>query len=434
MMVALNPVGNQGMSDERESQGALPAGGASLRQQLEADHATGPLSGLRVLDLSQIMAGPFCTMTLADLGAEVVKVEKPDGGDDSRQMGPYVDGESACFAQINRNKRGIIVDLKHPDGRAVVHELARWADVVVENYRVGVTAKLGVDYPTLRALNPRLVYCSISGYGQTGPYSSKGGFDLVAQGMTGIMSMTGEPGGRPLKSGIAIYDIGAGLTATYSILAAYIHALRTGEGQHLDISLVECGLPWFAWEAASYFTEGVVPGATGSRHRYDAPYQAFRTRDGYLVLGAANQRTWESLCAKVLERPDLITDERFRTNSDRIRNVDALESMLEGVFAQDTTANWVDRCAAAQVPCGPVNDFRQAMEDPHIVARGMVAEVEHPKLGCMRVIGVPAKFSRTPGGVRKAAPTLGQDTDEVLEAAGLSRDRIDELRRAGAIG
>ncbi len=393
----------------------------------------GPLSGLKVLDLSQIMAGPFCTMTLADLGADVIKVEKPNGGDNSRQMGPYVQGESTCFAQINRNKRGIVVDLKNPQGRAIIHELAKWADVVIENYRVGVTAKLGVDYATLGKINPRLVYCSISGYGQTGPYASKGGFDLVAQGMTGIMTMTGEPGGRPLKSGIAVYDVGAGLTATYSILAAHIHALKTGEGQFIDISLVECGLPWFAWEAASYFAEGVVPSATGSRHRYDAPYQAFRTQDGYIVLGAANQRTWEALCTKVLERIDLMEDPRFLSNFDRIQNVDVLEATLETVFASDTTDYWVDRCAQAQVPCGPVNDFRQAMQDPHILARGMVQEVEHPRLGRMNVVGVPAKFSATPGQVRSAAPVLGQHTEQVLGQIGMPPEQIAELRRAGAI-
>jgi crotonobetainyl-CoA:carnitine CoA-transferase CaiB-like acyl-CoA transferase len=393
----------------------------------------GPLAGLRVLDLSQIMAGPFCTMTLADLGADVIKIEKPDGGDDSRQMSPYIDGESACFAQINRNKRGMVVDLKHPEGRAVAQELAKWADVVVENYRVGVTAKLGVDYATLSQINPRLVYCSISGFGQTGPYAAKGGFDLVAQGMTGIMSMTGEPGGRPLKSAIAVYDIGAGLTAIYSILAAYIHAMKTGEGQHLDISLVECGLPWFSWEAASYFAEGAVPTATGSRHRYDAPYQAFKTADGYIVLGAANQRTWESLCTKVLKTPELISDERFLTNADRIRNVDILEAQLERVFVEHGTDYWVDGCAAANVPCGPVNNFHQAMQDPHIRERGMVVEVDHPKLGRMNVIGVPTKFSRTPGSVRKAAPTFGQDTDDVLRSFGFSADRIDALRKAKAI-
>ncbi len=392
-----------------------------------------PLAGMKVLDLSQIMAGPYCTMVLGDLGADVVKVEKPAGGDDSRQMGPYVNGESTCFAQINRNKRGIVLDLKDPQAREVVYDLARWADVVVENYRVGVTKSLRVDYETLGALNPRLVYCSISGFGQTGPYSKRGGFDLVAQGVTGLMSMTGEPGGRPLKSAIAVYDVGAGITAAYSILAAYVHALKTGEGQHIDVALAECGLPWFVWEAAAYFAEGTVPVATGSRHRVDAPYQAFKTGDGYIVLGAANQRTWEKLCADVLGRPDLAEDPRFRTNSDRMRNIKELEPALEAEFAKASAAAWIERCNAASVPCGPINDFGQAMNDPHFIARKMIDEVDHPVLGRMKVLGIPSKFGRTPGEMRRAAPTMGQHTDEILAQLGVSTERVAEMKKRGVV-
>jgi crotonobetainyl-CoA:carnitine CoA-transferase CaiB-like acyl-CoA transferase len=379
------------------------------------------------------MAGPYFTMVLADLGAEVVKIEKPDSGDDSRQMGPYVDGESACFAHINRNKRGVVLNIKSQRGREIVHELAQWADVVIENFRVGVTAKLGVDYETLSAINPRLIYCSISGYGQTGPYATKGGFDLVAQGATGIMSITGEPGGRPLKSGIAIYDIGAGLTAAYSILAAHIHQLKTGEGQYIDIALAECGLPWFVWEAAAYFVRGVVPEATGSRHRFDAPYQAFKTRNGYIVLGAANQRTWERLCRDVIGRPELIEDPRFLTNNDRMENVTDLEPLLEVEFAKADALTWIERCAEASVPCGPINDFAQAMNDPHFLARSMVEEVDHPVFGRMKMIGIPAKFSKTPGAIRVAAPTMGRDTDAVLQDLGFTNDQIDELRVSGVV-
>lgn len=401
-------------------------------QMQETSYPRAPLIGMKVLDLSQIMAGPYCTMVLADLGAEVIKVEKPSG-DDSRQMGPYVNDESTCFAQINRNKRGIVLDLKKPAAREIVHELARRVDVVVENYRVGVTKSLGVDYQTLSRLNPRLVYCSISGFGQTGPYASRGGFDLVAQGMTGLMSMTGEPGGRPLKSAIAVYDVGAGLSAVYAILAAYIHRQATGEGQHIDIALAECGLPWFVWEAAAYFAEGTVPGPTGSRHRVDAPYQAFKVRDGYIVLGAANQRNWEKLCGNVIGRPDLIDDQRFLTNSDRMRNVDELERILEAEFARAGVHEWIERCNAASVPCGPINDFGQAMRDPHYQARQMIEELHHPRLGRMKTIGIPTKFSRTPGAVRRAAPLLGQDTVAVLEEIGLSAQRVAELKEQGVI-
>lgn len=392
-----------------------------------------PLSGMKVLDLSQIMAGPYCTMVLADLGAEVIKVEKPVTGDDSREMGPYVNGESSCFAHINRNKQGVSLNLKDPETREILYDMVRWADVVVENYRVGVTKSLGVDYETLSAINPRLIYCSISGYGQTGPYSRKGGFDLVAQGLTGIMSMTGEPGGRPLKSGIAIYDVGAGLTAAYSIMAAYVHQIRSGEGQQIDISLAECGLPWFVWEAAAYFAEGTVAQPTGSRHRVSAPYQALRTGDGFIVIGAANQRTWEKLCRDVIGRPDLIDDPRFITNMDRMTNIEALEPLLEEAFASADAATWIARCEAASVPCGPINDFGDAMNDPHYLARGMVEQIEHPKLGAMKMIGIPTKFSKTPGAIRKAAPLLGEDTDLVLRNFGVPEDQIASLRARGAV-
>lgn len=395
--------------------------------------AGSPLSGMKILDLSQIMAGPYCTMILADLGAEVIKVEKPITGDDSREMGPYVNGESTCFAHINRNKEGIALNLKDPQAKEILYDLARWADVVVENYRVGVTKSLGVDYETLRKLNPRLVYCSISGYGQTGPYSGKGGFDLVAQGLTGIMSMTGEPNGRPLKSGIAIYDVGAGMTAAYAIIAAYVHQIKTGEGQHIDISLAECGLPWFVWEAAAYFTDGTIPKATGSRHRVSAPYQALRTGDGFIVIGAANQRTWEKLCREVIHRPELIEDPRFVTNMDRLENIAELEPLLEEAFASADAATWIARCEAASVPCGPINNFGEAMQDPHYIARGMIEEIEHPKLGTMKMIGIPTKFSKTPGAVRMAAPTLGEHTDAVLRRFGVDEGAIETMRSRGAI-
>nr|WP_300309770.1 CoA transferase [Halomonas sp.] len=392
-----------------------------------------PLEGIKVLDVSQIMAGPYCTMVLGDMGAEVVKVEKANGGDDSRQMGPYVNDESTCFAQINRNKKSISLNLKNESGREIFYRLAREADVVVENYRPGVTRSLGIDYESLKKLNPGIIYCSISGYGQTGPYHRKGGFDLVAQGLSGLMSMTGEPGRRPLKTGVAVYDIGAGITAIYSILAAYIHRQKTGEGQHLDVSIAECGLPWFTWEAAAYFAEGRVPSATGWRHRVSAPYQAMRVRDGYMVLGCANQRTWERFCSEVIERPDLLEDPRFLTNLDRGTNVEALEEVLEGILADHDRAFWLQRCDQAGVPAGPINDFDQAMHDEHYLARGMVQEMDHPVMGRMKTIGFPTKFSATPLEIRMPAPLLAQHTDEVLQDLGMSDAEIDELRRQGGV-
>ncbi|WP_306169379.1 CaiB/BaiF CoA-transferase family protein [Halomonas sp. MMSF_3323] len=392
-----------------------------------------PIDGIKVLDVSQIMAGPYCTMVLGDMGAEVIKVEKANGGDDSRQMGPYVEDESTCFAQINRNKKSISLNLKEEKGREVFYRLAKEADVVVENYRPGVTQSLKIDYDSLKAINPGLIYCSISGYGQTGPSRHKGGFDLVAQGMSGLMSMTGEPGRRPLKTGVAVYDIGAGLTAIYSILAAYIHRQRSGEGQHLDIAIAECGLPWFTWEAGAYFSEGRVPEATGWRHRVSAPYQAMRVRDGYMMLGCANQRTWERFCEDVIERPELMVDERFKTNLDRGANVEALEAILEDILGQQDRAYWLDRCDAAGVPAGPINDFDQAMHDEHYLAREMVLEVDHPTMGRMKTLGFPSKFSATPLAIRQPAPLFAQHTDEVLGEIGLAADEIDALRQQGAV-
>ncbi|WP_290789413.1 CoA transferase [Halomonas sp.] len=392
-----------------------------------------PLERLKVLDVSQIMAGPYCTMVLGDMGAEVIKVEKINGGDDSRQMGPYVNDESTCFSQINRNKKSISLNLKEERAREIFYRLAREADVVVENYRPGVTTSLKIDYDTLKAINPGIIYCSISGYGQTGPYSHRGGFDLVAQGMTGLMSMTGEKGRRPLKTGVAVYDIGGGITAVYSILAAYIHRMATGEGQHIDIAITECGLPWFTWEAAAYFSEGKVPEPTGWRHRVSAPYQAVKARDGYLMLGCANQRTWERFCGDVLERPALMEDPRFLTNSDRGQNVEELEALLETIMAERDVDDWLASCDRAGVPAGPINDFAQAMDDEHYLARGMVQEMEHPVIGKMKTIGFPSKFSATPSQIRSPAPLFGQHTDEVLGDLGLAPDELDTLRDEGCI-
>lgn len=392
-----------------------------------------PLERLKVLDVSQIMAGPYCTMVLGDMGADVIKVEKINGGDDSRQMGPYVNDESTCFSQINRNKKSISLNLKDERAREIFYRLAREADVIVENYRPGVTTSLKIDYDSIRAINPGIIYCSISGYGQTGPYSHRGGFDLVAQGMTGLMSMTGEKGRRPLKTGVAVYDIGGGITAVYSILAAYIHRMANGEGQHIDIAITECGLPWFTWEAAAYFSEGKVPEPTGWRHRVSAPYQAVKARDGYLMLGCANQRTWERFCGDVLERPDLMEDPRFLTNFDRGQHVEALEALLETVMADRDVDDWLARCDRAGVPAGPINDFAQAMGDEHYLARGMVQEMEHPVIGRMKTIGFPSKFSATPSQIRSPAPLFGQHTDEVLGDLGLAPDELATLRDAGCI-
>lgn len=393
----------------------------------------GPIHGMKVLDASQIMAGPYCTMVLADLGADVTKIEKVNGGDDSRQMGPYVNGESTCFFQINRNKKSVALNLKSEEGKEIFYKLAEEADVVVENFRPGVTKSLNIDYETIKKVNPRIIYCSISGYGQTGPYSHKGGFDLVAQGMTGLMSMTGEKGMRPMKSGIAVYDIGAGITAAYSILAAYIHKMKTGEGQHLDIALAEIGLPWFTWEAGAYFANGTIPEATSGRHRVSAPYQAVKTKTGYMMLGCANQRTWERFCQGVAERPEWIEDPRFKTNQLRNKNVIELEEEIEQVLMEHDTDYWIDCCENAGVPAGPINNFGEAVQNPHYNARGMIQEVEHPTIGKMKMIGIPTKFSHTPGEIRTPSPLLGQNTQDVLEALGYDAKSIKKMQEAGSI-
>jgi formyl-CoA transferase len=393
---------------------------------------TAPLEGIRVLDLTQVMAGPFCCMVLADLGADVVKIEPPGTGDQARTaIGMPMKGEdTAAFLAVNRNKRSVTLNLKHDEGRALLYRLAEAADVVVENFRPGVTRKLGADYDTLCAVNPRLVYASISGFGQTGPYAQRPGYDLIAQGMAGLMSVTGEPGGDPVKCGIPIGDLGAGLFCATAILSAVIARARTGEGQHIDTSLFEAAVALSVWESAELWATGEVPQPVGSAHRFSAPYQALRSSDGYLTVGGNNQRLWGRLC-QVIGRPELIDDERFATNADRMANRAALARELEAALARRTTAEWVDALLDAGVPAGPINDYRQVFEDPHTKARQMIVDVDHPVEGRMPALGIPVKLSGTPGRVRRPAPLLGEHTHEVLGALGLGEP---ELRRLGDQG
>lgn len=385
------------------------------------------LRNMRVVDLSQVLAGPYCTMVLGDLGADVIKVEKYPHGDDSRTMGPYVEQESYSFMMANRNKRGIRLNIKEEAGRAVLLDLVKTADVFIENFRPGTVKKLGIDYETLRELNPGLIYCSISGYGQTGPYRHKGGYDIMAQGMSGLMSMTGEKGGRPVKNGIAIHDIAAGMTAIYAIMAAYIHKLQTGEGQYIDISLVDSGLAWTVWESAAYFGAGEVAQANGSAHRVSAPYQGFATRDGHILVGAGNQKLWEKFCREVIEREELIHDPRFLTNTDRINHLDELEQLIQEILLQEDSAYWLSRLDAAGVPSGPINRYDEALHDPQIRAREMVVEYEHPLAGKIKSLGIPAKMSKTPGRISRPAPLLGQHTEEILKEMAYSEEQIRQL-------
>ena len=395
--------------------------------------ASGPLAGMRVLELAQIMAGPTAGMMLADMGADVVKVEKLPGGDDSRgYREPRVNGVSAPFLILNRNKRGIALDLKKPQGRAILLRLVRDADVLTENYRRGTLEKLGLGYEVLAAENPGLIYCAISGYGRDGPYADKGGFDLIAQGVSGLMSITGEPGGAPVKTGNSVADINAGILAVTGILAAWAHKLTTGQGQVVDTSLLEAALQQTYWHAAIAFATGVSPGPTGSAHILTAPYQAFRAQDGWINVGGANQANWERI-AEVLGHPEWRDDARFRTNSDRMANLDALVALMDRVLATGTRAHWIAAFDAAGVPVGPVNTMNEALADPQALARGMIVDLVHPQAGATKALGCPVHFSATPTAVTRPAPMLGEHTREVLAQAGYSNADIEAFVAEGVV-
>jgi crotonobetainyl-CoA:carnitine CoA-transferase CaiB-like acyl-CoA transferase len=392
----------------------------------------GPLDGVKVLELAQIMAGPTCGMLLADLGADVIKVERVPGGDDTRTMSrPSVAGESAAFMAMNRNKRGIALNLKLPAAKEALIRMASRVDVLTENYRKGALDKLGLGYEALKAVNPGLIYCSISGYGRTGPYADKGGFDLIAQGMSGLMAITGEPGGAPVKSGSPVCDINAGILATLGVVAAYVHRLKTGEGQLVDTSLYEAGIQQTYWQSAIYFATGASPGPSGSAHILSAPYQAFRASDGWLTIGGANQANWERL-ARVLGAPEWIEDERFRTNADRMKNLQALTELMNARLKTRSMRLWIGALEAEGVPCGPINSIADMAADPQTAAREMVVELDHPRAGRTRTLGLPIKLSATPGKVTRAAPLLGEHTREVLAEFGFSRAEIDALIAGGA--
>jgi crotonobetainyl-CoA:carnitine CoA-transferase CaiB-like acyl-CoA transferase len=393
----------------------------------------GPLNGIKVIELAQIMAGPTCGMLLADMGADVIKVEKLPGGDDTRSYTePSINGESAAFMILNRNKRGIAVNLKKPGGLEVVKKLLADADVVTENYRKGTLEKLGLGYEVLQQLNPRLIYCAVSGYGRTGPYADKGGFDLIAQGFAGIMSITGEPGGPPAKSGTSIADINAGILAALGIVSALVARGTTGRGQMVETSLMEAAIQQTYWQAAIYFATGQNSGPTGSAHILTAPYQAFPTKDGWINVGGANQSNWERI-VKVIGRPELSDDPRFRTNGDRMKNLAALTPLIAERLERRPSADWIREFEAAGVPVGPVNKIGDMLADEQVRARDMVVEVDHARAGRVKALGHPIKFSETRGEVKRAAPLLGQHTREVLGELGYCAARIDELVGEGAV-
>ncbi len=394
----------------------------------------GPLTGMKVIDLTHVMAGPTCTLMLADMGADVIKVEKvPDGDDTRRSVPPRIGEEAAAFMMMNRNKRGIALDLKKEAGRSVLQRLLAGADVVVENYRPGTMAKLGFDYEELKKSNPGLIYCALSGFGRSGPYGHRGGFDLVAQAMSGLMSITGEgPGRAPVKCGAPVTDITCGILAAMGILAAYSHRLQTGQGQMVDTSLLEAGIVQTYWQSAIALATGEAPGPMGSAHPLNAPYQAFECSDGWIVIGGSNQRNWLRTL-EALDAGRLADDPRFVDNAARMANLQTLEDTLAPFFKPHASADLLARFEAVGVPAGPVYDVLQMQANPQVRAREMVTTVEHQREGPIETIGLPVKFSETPGRVQTGAPVYGQHSREVLSEAGFSEAELVALLAEGAV-
>jgi len=396
--------------------------------------ASGPLTGLKVIELAHILAGPMCGQFLADMGADVIKVEKVPGGDDTRRMiPPEIDSESAAFMILNRNKRGTAINLKTEAGKTVLRKMLQTADVVIENYRPGTMERLGLGYETLRKQNRGLIYCQITGFGLTGPYAERAGFDLISQGISGLMSVTGEGAGRPpIKAGVPVGDIGAGMLAAMGILAAYIHRAKSGDGQLVDTSLLEASVINTSWVSAIFLATGISPTALGSAHPLAAPYQAIQTADGWINIGAANQSNWLRM-VEVIGIPELARDPRFTDNAERMQNLPALIEILTTRFKQRCTTDWLTRLESVGVPAGPVLSIGEMLQDPQVIARDMVVDVEHSNLGCTKALGSPVKFSRTPTKINRGAPLLGEHTREILGEYGYSNSDIEALADAGDV-
>ena len=389
------------------------------------------LAGLRVVDVTQAMAAPFCTMNLADMGADVIKVEPP-AGEDMRRGSASKNGHSGTFLTMNRSKRGITVDLKQPAGVEIIHRLVKTADVFVQNYRPGAARRLRVDWDDLRPLNPRLIYCSISGFGTTGPYAHRGGYDLIAQGMSGIMSVTGDEDGPPAKAGLPVSDLSAGLFGAYGVLCALEARERTGQGQLVDTSLLEAALALTVWKSTEYWVTGRAPRRLGSAHRLAAPYQALPASDGWFTVGANNDKLFTAFC-RAIERPELARDSRFAGSRERMRHRAALIAEIEKTTTGGTRRHWLERLDAAGVPAGPINTYPEALGDAHTLAREMVVELVHPGAGDIKALGVPVKLSDTPGGVDRAAPMLGQDNAAILTELGYTEAEQRALKSDGII-
>ena len=394
----------------------------------------GPLTGIKVIEFAHIMAGPVCGLMLADMGADVIKVERTPSGEDTRRtLPPDVDGESAAFLMMNRNKRGIVLNLKSEEGQGIARRLLADADVAVENYRKGTMERLGLGYDDVCSFNPGIIYAELSGFGRTGPYADRAGFDLIAQGMSGIMSITGAgEGGPPTKCGPPLSDITAGILAAMGVLGAYIHRQKTGQGQRVDTSLFEAAITHTYWQSAMTFATGISPGALGSAHPLSAPYQAFEAADGWITIGAANQTNWLRLL-EVLERTDLQEDPRFADDPGRMANIDELVAVLGGIFKGRPAGEWLQRLERAGVPAGPVLDIAGMQADPQALARGMVTEAPHRRLGPVKTLGHPVHYSATPAEISRGAPLLGEHTLEVLGEHGYSRLEVERFLAEGVV-
>lgn len=371
------------------------------------------LAGIRVLDLSRVLAGPYCTMMLADFGANIIKIEPPVG-DDSRAFGPFIGKESAYFMSLNRNKRSVVLNFKEQEHCDVFKEMVKKADVVVENYRPGTMEKFGLGYEELKMINPKIIYAACSGFGQTGPYRTKPAYDIIVQAMGGIMSITGPEGGSPTRVGASIGDITAGMFTAYGIMLALFHRERTGEGQKVDVGMLDCQIAILENAISRYTTSGNVPAPLGNRHPSITPFSSYTAKDGHIIVGAGNNRLWERLC-NLIGRPELVTDPRFDTNGNRNTNIDALTVILNETFQTKTIDEWLSVLEEAGIPCAPINTIDRTVNDPHIKARDMIVEVQHPVAGKMKIPGIPVKMSETPGSIHSPAPTLGQHAHEIMK-------------------
>jgi crotonobetainyl-CoA:carnitine CoA-transferase CaiB-like acyl-CoA transferase len=394
---------------------------------------TASLAGIKVLDLSRVLAGPYCSMLLADHGAEVVKIEQPGKGDDTRAFGPpFVKGESAYFLSINRGKKSVTVDMKSEKGKEIIRRLAEKADVILENFRPGVADKLGIGYEAVSTFNPRAVYASVSGFGATGPDRLKPGYDLMIQGMGGLMSITGPAGAMPCKVGASISDILAGIYAFQGILLALFHREKTGRGQRIDVSMLDGVISVLTHQAQNYFATGRSPTRRGNRHPSICPYETFTASDGYVNIAVGNDKLWQGFC-NLIGRPELRDDPRFQTNPKRVENHDILFPILNEIIKTRSTAEWLAALELSEIPAGPILSLDQVLNHPQVLAREMVVEVDHPAVGKLKLAGIPVKLSESPGKITTAPPLLGQHTDEVLASLGYTPEAIEAMRKSKEI-